>query len=72
MQFMLLINLGAKGRDWRSLSEADQKAIAAGYQALDGYCLVEADSLERAIEIAAGIPAAGMGGAIEVRSFAQW
>jgi hypothetical protein len=36
-------------------------------EALGGYYLVEADDLDKAIELAARIPAARMGGAIEVR-----
>jgi len=34
---------------------------------LGGYCLVEANDLDVALEIAARIPAARMGGAVEVR-----
>jgi hypothetical protein len=34
---------------------------------LGGYCLVEADDLDAALEIAARVPAARMGGAVEVR-----
>jgi hypothetical protein len=36
-------------------------------EALGGYLFFEADDLDAAIELAAGIPAARMGGAIEVR-----
>jgi hypothetical protein len=36
-------------------------------EALGGYYLLEADDLDAAIELAARIPAARMGGAIEVR-----
>ena len=36
-------------------------------EALGGYGFFEADDLDAAIELAARIPAAGMGGAIEVR-----
>jgi len=36
-------------------------------EALGGYYVFEADDLDRAIEIASRIPAARMGGAIEVR-----
>jgi len=36
-------------------------------EALGGYLLYEADNLDAAIELAARIPAARMGGAIEVR-----
>jgi hypothetical protein len=114
MQFMMLINLGPKARDWQSLPEDEQKAIVAGWQALnstpgvtpgnqlqspdtattvrvqdgktlttdgpyvetkealDGYFLLEADDLDAAIEVAAKVPAASMGGAIEVRPIASW
>jgi hypothetical protein len=36
-------------------------------EALGGYYLLEADNLDTAIELAARIPAARMGGAVEVR-----
>jgi hypothetical protein len=114
MQFMMLINLGPKARDWQSLPEDEQKAIVAGWQALnatpgvtpgnqlqppetattvrvqdgrtlttdgpyvetkealDGYFLFEAEDLDAAIEVAAKVPAASMGGAIEVRPIASW
>jgi hypothetical protein len=36
-------------------------------EALGGYCFFEADDLDAAIELASRIPAARMGGAIEVR-----
>jgi hypothetical protein len=36
-------------------------------EAVGGYLLFEADDLDAAIELAAKIPAASMGGAIEVR-----
>ena len=36
-------------------------------EAIGGYCFLEADDLDTAIEVAAGIPAASMGGAVEVR-----
>jgi hypothetical protein len=41
-------------------------------EAIGGYLLFEADDLDAAIELAAGIPAARMGGAIEVRPIAEW
>jgi hypothetical protein len=114
MQYMLLINLGPKVRDYRSLAPEEQKAIAEGFQALnqtpgvtpgtqlappdtattvrvedgrtlttdgpfvetkealDGYCFVEADDLDAAIEIASKMPPAALGGAIEVRPVATW
>lgn len=41
--------------------------FVATKEALGGYLLFEADDLDAAIELAARIPAARMGGAIEVR-----
>ncbi|HEY3141120.1 MAG TPA: YciI family protein [Acidimicrobiales bacterium] len=41
-------------------------------EAIGGYLIFEADDLDAAIELAAGIPAASMGGAIEVRPIASW
>ena len=41
-------------------------------EALAGYLVFEADDLDAAIELAARIPAARMGGAIEVRPIAEW
>ena len=41
-------------------------------EALGGYLFFEADDLDAAIELAARIPAASMGGAIEVRPLGQW
>ncbi|MFZ0039990.1 MAG: YciI family protein [Solirubrobacteraceae bacterium] len=41
-------------------------------EALGGYLFFEADDLDAAIELAAGIPAARLGGAIEIRPIAQW
>jgi hypothetical protein len=40
-------------------------------EALGGYLLFEADDLDAAIALAATIPAARMGGAIEVRPIAE-
>ena len=40
-------------------------------EALGGYLFFEADNLDAAIELAARIPAARMGGAIEVRPLAE-
>jgi hypothetical protein len=40
-------------------------------EALGGYCFFEADDLDAAIELAARIPAAWMGGAIEVRPLVE-
>ena len=41
-------------------------------EALDGYFILEADDLDTAIEVAARVPAASMGGAIEVRPIVEW
>ena len=41
-------------------------------EAIGGYLIFEADDLDAAIELAARIPAASMGGAIEVRPIAEW
>ena len=117
MKYMLLINQGnaPTPRDpeaWAKLSEDEQKAVVADYQAINqtpgvtsglaldepetattvrvqdgktlttdgpfvatkeaiaGYLLFEADDLDAAIALAARIPAARMGGAIEVRPVA--
>jgi hypothetical protein len=41
-------------------------------EAIGGYLFLEADDLDAAIELAARIPAARMGGAIEVRPIVEW
>jgi hypothetical protein len=41
-------------------------------EALAGYLVYEADDLDAAIELASRIPAARMGGAIEVRPITEW
>ena len=41
-------------------------------EAIGGYLLFEAADLDAAIELAARIPAAAMGGAIEVRPIVEW
>jgi len=41
-------------------------------EALGGYLIYEGDDLDAAIELAARIPAARLGGAIEVRPIAEW
>jgi hypothetical protein len=116
---MLLIHQGdaPTPRDpdaWASLSEDEQKAVYADYQAINqtsgvspglqlgdpetattvrvqdgktlttdgpfveikeaigGYLLFEADDLDAAIELASRIPAARLGGAIEVRPIVEW
>ena len=64
--------VGPKAREWRSLSEDEQKAIAAADDALDGYFIYEGETLEDVIKVAARVPAARMGGAIEVRPTVEW
>ena len=41
-------------------------------EAVGGYFILEADNLDAAIEIASKVPAARLGGAIEVRPAEQW
>ena len=41
-------------------------------EAIGGYLLFEADDPDAAIELAARIPAARLGGAIEVRQIVEW
>jgi hypothetical protein len=41
-------------------------------EAIGGYLLFEADDLDAAIELAARIPAARLGGAVEVRPIVEW
>jgi hypothetical protein len=41
-------------------------------EALNGYLIYEADDLDAAIELAARIPAARLGGAVEVRPIQEW
>ena len=41
-------------------------------EALGGYCFFEADDLDAAIELASRIPAARMGGGVEVRPIVEW
>jgi len=41
-------------------------------EAIGGYLFFEADDLDAAIELAAQIPAARLGGAIEVRPVLEW
>jgi hypothetical protein len=119
MKYMLLIHQGDSPtpRDpeaWATLSEDEQKAVYADYQAINqtpgvtpgqalgepetsttvrvqdgktlttdgpfveikesigGYLLFEADDVDAAIELAARVPAARLGGAVEVRPIVEW
>jgi hypothetical protein len=114
MKYLLLIHHGSAPtpddpQAWASLSEEEQKAVIAGYQAINqtpgvtpgqwmqapemattvrvqdgktittdgpfvemkealgGYLFFEADDLDAAIALAARIPAARLGGAVEIR-----
>jgi hypothetical protein len=117
MKYLLLIHHGetavASSEEWERLSEDEQKAVAADYQAINqtpgvtpglwlqppemattvrvedgktlttdgpfvavkealgGYLVFEADDLDAAIELASRIPAARMGGAVEVRPIVE-
>ena len=46
--------------------------FVATKEALGGYLVFEADDLDAAIELASRIPAARMGGAVEVRPLVEW
>jgi hypothetical protein len=119
MKYMLLIHQGdtptpRSPDEWAKLSEDEQKAVFADYQAINqtpgvtagqqladpetattvrvqdgktlttdgpfvelkeaigGYLVFEADDLDAAIELAARIPAARLGGAVEVRPIVEW
>ncbi len=119
MKYMLLIHQGSaptprSPEEWATLSEDEQKAVYADYQAINetpgvtpglqldapetattvrvqggktlttdgpfveikeaigGYFLFEADDLDAAIDLASRVPAARMGGAIEVRPIVEW
>jgi hypothetical protein len=119
MQYMLLIHQGnsptpRSPEEWATLSEDEQKAVFADYQAINetpgvtpgigldtpetattvrvedgktlttdgpfvdikeaigGYLVFEADDLDAAIELASRVPAARLGGAVEVRPIVQW
>ena len=41
-------------------------------EALGGYFFFEADDIDAAIELASLVPAARLGGAVEVRPIAEW
>jgi hypothetical protein len=41
-------------------------------EAVGGYLFFEADDLDAAIDVASRIPAASMGGAIEIRPIVEW
>ena len=119
MNYMLLIQQGdtptpQSPEAWATLSEDEQKAVFADYQAINqtpgvtpglgldvpetattvrvedgktlttdgpfveikeaigGYLFYEADDLDAAIDLASRIPAARLGGAIEVRPIKEW
>jgi hypothetical protein len=119
MKYMLLIHQGdtptpASPEAWATLSQDEQKAVFADYQAINqtpgvtpglglatpdtattvrvqdgrtlttdgpfvelkesigGYLVYEADDLDAAIELAARVPAARLGGAVEVRPIVEW
>ncbi|HEY5144374.1 MAG TPA: YciI family protein [Solirubrobacteraceae bacterium] len=57
-------------RDGRTLTT--DGPFAELKEAVGGYLLFEGDDLDAAIDVAARIPAARMGGAIEVRPIVEW
>ena len=68
---------GAVPRRRRRSASDDGKPIvtdgpfAESKEALGGWLLFEADDLDAAVELAARVPAARMGGAVEVRPIAE-
>jgi len=46
--------------------------FAGTEEALGGYFVFEADHLDAAIELAARVPAARLGGAVEIRPIMEW
>ncbi len=46
--------------------------FVATKEAIGGYFLFEADDLDAAVELASRVPAARLGGAVEVRPIAEW
>ena len=119
MKYMLLIHQGTTPTPqtpeaWASLSDDEQKAVFAAYQALNetpgltpgvqmqppetattvrvqdgktlttdgpfveikeaigGYFFFDAADLDAAIDVASRVPAAYMGGAVEVRPLVEW
>ena len=119
MKYMLLIHQGdtptpRSPEEWNKLSEDEQKAVFADYQAINqtpgvtpgeqmqdpesattvrvengktlttdgpfvavkealgGWLVYETDDLDSAIELASRIPAARMGGAVEVRPIVEY
>lgn len=117
MKYILMIHHGRSSNDrdaWESLSEEEQQAVYADYQAVNetvgvtpgagldspetattvrvengkalvtdgpfveikeaigGFLFFEADDLDAAIELAARIPAARLGGAVEIRPTKEW
>src|SRR4051794_1440879 len=57
-------------RDGRTLTT--DGPFVATKEALGGYLVFETDDLDAAIALAARVPAARMGGAVEVRPIAEW
>jgi hypothetical protein len=119
MKYMLLIHQGdaptpRSPEAWAALSEEEQKAVFADYQAINqtpgvtpglgldapetattvrvqygktlttdgpfveikeaigGYLMFETEDLDGAIELASRVPAARLGGAVEVRPIVEW
>jgi hypothetical protein len=54
------------------VTQTTEGPLVAIDAALDGYFIYEGEDLQDAIEVAARVPAARMGGAIEVRPTVDW
>jgi hypothetical protein len=50
----------------------DRRSLRRDQRSVNGYLVYEATDLDAAIELAARIPAARLGGAIEVRPIMEW
>jgi hypothetical protein len=80
MKYMLLIHQGttlAPPETATTVRVADGKTLTTDgpfveIKEIGGYLLFEADDLDAAIGLASRIPAARMGGAIEVRPIVEW
>jgi hypothetical protein len=74
MNYMLLIHNGTSPTPRTVRVQSGKTRPADGPsltpEALSGYLVLEADSLDAAIELAARVPSARMGGAVEVRPIA--
>ncbi len=60
---------GVSGGGWKEFGDLTPYATK---EAVGGYFILEADDLDAAIEVAARVPAARLGGAIEIRAVSRY